>query len=56
MGRVALILKLHHVMADDPSAIQMMASLFDFAAQAEDPPSEPWKRQVRKDPSTRRSR
>ncbi len=40
-GRVALVLKLHHVIADGLAAIQLMASLFDFDAEADDPPAAP---------------
>lgn len=43
-GRVVLVLKLHHVIADGLAAVQLMAALFDFAADDDGPeaPPRPW--------------
>ena len=41
-SRLAMLLKLHHSIADGLAAVAMMASLFDLDASAPDPPPEPW--------------
>jgi diacylglycerol O-acyltransferase len=44
-GRVALVLKLHHVIADGLPAVQLMGSLFEFNADGdgEEAPTRPWR-------------
>jgi diacylglycerol O-acyltransferase len=41
-GRVGVLLKLHHAMADGMAAVGVMASLFDAEADAPDPLAVPW--------------
>jgi diacylglycerol O-acyltransferase / wax synthase len=43
-GRVVMVLKLHHAIADGLAAVQLMASLFDFSADGggDDAPVHPW--------------
>jgi WS/DGAT/MGAT family acyltransferase len=41
-GRVGILLKLHHAVADGPSAVAIMASLFDVERDAPDPAVVPW--------------
>lgn len=40
-GRVGVLLKLHHAIADGMAAVAIMASLFDFQPDAPDPVSDP---------------
>lgn len=41
-GRVGVLLKLHHAVADGAGAVAIMGSLFDPAPDVADPPSSPW--------------
>jgi WS/DGAT/MGAT family acyltransferase len=41
-GRVGVLLKLHHSMADGTAAVMLMASLFDAGPGATEPVSKPW--------------
>lgn len=41
-GRVGLLLKLHHAMADGTAAVAIIGSLFDLAPDAPDPSPAPW--------------
>jgi WS/DGAT/MGAT family acyltransferase len=41
-GRVGVLLKLHHAVADGPAAVRIMASLFDVEPDAPDPAATPW--------------
>ncbi|HYM50503.1 MAG TPA: wax ester/triacylglycerol synthase family O-acyltransferase [Candidatus Limnocylindrales bacterium] len=41
-GRVALVFKLHHAIADGLAAIQVLASLFDFTSDSSDPAPGSW--------------
>lgn len=41
-GRVGILLKLHHAMADGPAAVAIMAALFDPDPDAEDPVATGW--------------
>jgi diacylglycerol O-acyltransferase / wax synthase len=41
-GHVAVLLKLHHSVADGMAAMTIMAGLFDFEPDAPDPAAEPW--------------
>lgn len=41
-GRLALLLKLHHAIADGLGAVAIMTTLFDLAPTVPDPPSLPW--------------
>ncbi len=41
-GRVGLLLKLHHSVADGTAAVRAMQSLFDAAADAAEPAKSPW--------------
>ena len=42
-GRVGVLLKLHHALADGNAAVAIMGSLFDTAADAADPTPSPWR-------------
>lgn len=42
-GRVGVLLKLHHAVADGNAAVAVMGSLFDTSPDAPDPAPEPWK-------------
>jgi WS/DGAT/MGAT family acyltransferase len=41
-GRVGVLLKLHHCVADGMATVAIMTSLFDFEPDAPDPAPEPW--------------
>ena len=41
-GRVGVLLKLHHAVADGPATVALMAKLFDLAPDAADPVAAPW--------------
>jgi len=43
-GRVVMVLKLHHAIADGLAAVQLMAPLFDFTAdgRGDNAPAQPW--------------
>jgi diacylglycerol O-acyltransferase / wax synthase len=41
-GRIGVLLKLHHAMADGMAAVALMGSLFDIGPDAPDPVSAPW--------------
>lgn len=41
-GRLGVLLKLHHSVADGMAAVAIMGSLFDFEPDAPDPESKPW--------------
>jgi diacylglycerol O-acyltransferase len=41
-GRLGVLLKLHHSVADGMAAVAIMGSLFDFEPDAPDPVPEPW--------------
>jgi hypothetical protein len=41
-GRLGIMLKVHHAVADGSAAVRIMGSLFDLEAAAPDPPPEPW--------------
>ncbi|HET9521088.1 MAG TPA: wax ester/triacylglycerol synthase family O-acyltransferase [Candidatus Limnocylindrales bacterium] len=41
-GRVGILLKLHHAVADGPAAVAIMASLFDIGRNAPDPVAAPF--------------
>ena len=41
-GRLGVLLKLHHSVADGLAAVAVMSSLFDFEPDAPDPAPEPW--------------
>jgi WS/DGAT/MGAT family acyltransferase len=41
-GRVGVLLKLHHAVADGPAAVALMAALFDLEPDAADPLAVPW--------------
>ena len=41
-GRVGVLLKLHHSVADGMAAMTIMGALFDFEPDAPDPIAEPW--------------
>ncbi|HEU5370367.1 MAG TPA: wax ester/triacylglycerol synthase domain-containing protein [Ktedonobacterales bacterium] len=41
-GHIAVVLKLHHAIADGLAAVQIMMTLFDFTPAAPDPPAVPW--------------
>lgn len=41
-GRVGVLLKLHHSVADGLASVAIMGSLFDFEPDAPDPVPEPW--------------
>ncbi|HET7870400.1 MAG TPA: wax ester/triacylglycerol synthase family O-acyltransferase [Actinomycetota bacterium] len=41
-GRVGVLLKLHHAVADGAGAVAIMGSLFDLAPDVADPASSPW--------------
>jgi WS/DGAT/MGAT family acyltransferase len=41
-GRAAILLKLHHAVADGPAAVAIMASLFDVERDAPEPAATPW--------------
>jgi WS/DGAT/MGAT family acyltransferase len=41
-GRLAILVKLHHAVADGPAAVAIMASLFDTEREAPDPIAAPW--------------
>ena len=41
-GRVGVLLKLHHSVADGMAAMTIMAHLFDFEPDAPDPAAKPW--------------
>lgn len=42
-GRLAVVLKLHHAIADGLGAVSIMLTLCDVAPDAPDPPISPWK-------------
>ena len=44
-GRVGVLLKLHHAVADGMAAVAIMGSLFDLEPDAPEPASQPWKPQ-----------
>lgn len=41
-GRLGIMLKVHHAVADGSAAVRVMASLFDLEAAAPDPPPAEW--------------
>jgi WS/DGAT/MGAT family acyltransferase len=41
-GRIGILLKLHHAVADGPAAVAIIASLFDVERDAPDPAATPW--------------
>jgi WS/DGAT/MGAT family acyltransferase len=41
-GRIGVLLKLHHAVADGSAAVSVMASLFDVEPDAPDPVTAPW--------------
>lgn len=41
-GRVGVLLKLHHAVADGPATVALMGALFDLAPDAADPVGAPW--------------
>jgi diacylglycerol O-acyltransferase / wax synthase len=41
-GRLGVMLKLHHAVADGSAAVRIMGSLFDFVPDAPDPPQASW--------------
>ena len=41
-GRVGVLLKLHHAVADGPATVALMAALFDLEPDAADPVAAPW--------------
>ncbi|MBO0684896.1 MAG: wax ester/triacylglycerol synthase family O-acyltransferase [Candidatus Dormibacteraeota bacterium] len=42
-GRVGLVFKIHHAIADGLAAVALVSSLLDFEATAPDPPAQAWR-------------